>query len=114
MTSGAERANNCLPSCRDGWGVWVRTLRFRAGETILTEGEAGDTAFVILSGSVGVSVGKAGNARVLGTLEAGEVFGEMSLIEPGPRSATVRAVTDVECVATSYDSFLATAQSDPE
>ena len=34
----------------------MRTLRFRAGETILTEGEAGDTAFVILSGSVSAAL----------------------------------------------------------
>ena len=41
-----------------------------------------------------------------GTLGPGEVFGEMCLIEPGPRSASVKAVTDVECIATSYDDFV--------
>ena len=38
----------------------------------------------------------------------------MSLIEPGPRSATVKAVTDVECFVTTYDAFLASAQTDPQ
>ena len=31
----------------------------------------------------------------------------MSLIEPGPRSATVKAVTDTECLVTTYDEFIA-------
>lgn len=92
----------------------MQTVRFNAGNTILSQGEAGDTAFLIVAGSVEVSVGKGAKAKSLGTLNAGDVFGEMSLIEPGPRSATVRAVTDVECFVTSYDEFISSAQDDPE
>jgi alkyl hydroperoxide reductase subunit AhpC/uncharacterized protein (DUF924 family)/CRP-like cAMP-binding protein len=90
------------------------TVKFRAGDTILSQGEDGNTAFLIVSGSVEVSVGRGTAAKIVGTLGAGEVFGEMSLIEPGPRSATVKAVTDVECAATSYDDFIPSLQSDPE
>ena len=85
-----------------------------AGQTILAEGEAGDTAFLIVSGSVEVSVGEGAKAKTVGTLKAGDVFGEMSLIEPGPRSATVKAVTDTECLVTTYDDFIAAAQADPD
>ena len=92
----------------------MQTVRFKAGDTILSEGEAGDTAFLITAGSVEVSIGAGAAAEDLGTLGAGDVFGEMSLIEPGPRSATVKAVTDVECFVTTYDAFLASAQTDPE
>ena len=52
--------------------------------------------------------------RRVGTLGAGDVFGEMSLIEPGPRSATVKAVTDTECLVTTYDEFIASSQADPK
>ena len=38
----------------------------------------------------------------------------MSLIDPGPRSATVKALADTECFVTTYDAFLASAQTDPE
>jgi CRP-like cAMP-binding protein len=37
----------------------------------------------------------------------------MCLIEPGPRSATVRAVTDTACRVTSYEEFMASIQEDP-
>ena len=92
----------------------MQTVTFKAGDTIISEGEEGESAFLIVSGSVEVTIGEGTKAKTLGTLEAGEVFGEMSLIEPGPRSATVRAVSDTECVATSYDEFISSLQENPE
>lgn len=92
----------------------MQTVTFKAGETIISEGGEGNTAFLITSGSVEVSVGEGTKAKALGTLEAGEVFGEMCLIEPGQRSATVKAVTDTACVVTSYDEFMASIQEHPE
>ena len=65
-------------------------VRFNAGDTIIAEGESGDTAYLIVSGSVEVSVGDGDKQRILATLNAGDVFGEMCLIEPGLRSATGR------------------------
>jgi CRP/FNR family transcriptional regulator, cyclic AMP receptor protein len=92
----------------------MHTVRFKAGDAIVSEGAEGKTAYLIVSGSAEVSVGQGAKAKVLGTLNAGEVFGEMCLIEPGPRSATVTAVADIECVAISYDEFIASLQDDPE
>src|SRR5215471_6335722 len=92
----------------------MQTVKFRTGDTIMSEGESGNSAFLIVSGSVEVSVGQEANAKTVGTLGAGEVFGEMCLIEPAPRSATVKAVTDAECVATSYDEFIPSMQNDPQ
>ena len=68
----------------------MQTVAFKAGDTIIAEGDDGDTAFLIVTGSVDVSIGQGKKARTLGVLNAGEVFGEMCLIEPGPRSATVK------------------------
>ena len=92
----------------------MQTVKFKAGDTILSEGDLGETAFLIVAGSVEVSIGEGAKAKSVGTLDAGEVFGEMSLIEPGPRSATVKAATDAECFVTTYDEFIASAQADPE
>ena len=92
----------------------MQTVKFRAGDTIISEGEDGNTAFFIVSGSVDLSVGQEATAKTVGTLGAGDVFGEMCLIEPGPRSATVKAVTDAECVVTSYDEFIPSMQNDSQ
>src|SRR5215471_2584030 len=91
----------------------MRTVRFRFGETIISEGTDGDTAFLIVSGSVEVTVGHGARSKTVATLAAGEVFGEMCLIEPGPRSATVKATTDTECIATSYEEFMTALQQNP-
>ncbi len=91
----------------------MQTVAFKAGETIIAEGDEGDTAFFIVTGSVEVSIGRGDRARTVGALNAGEVFGEMCLIEPGPRSATVKAANDVECLATSYEEFISSIEDNP-
>lgn len=92
----------------------MKTVSFKAGDTILSQDDDGDTAFLIVSGTVEVTIGAGTGARTVGTLKVGEVFGEMSLIEPGPRTATVKAVTDTECVETSYEQFAAAIHDNPE
>jgi CRP/FNR family cyclic AMP-dependent transcriptional regulator len=92
----------------------MRTLNFRRGETIISEGAVGDTAYLIKEGSVRVSVGGGSTDRRITELTAGEVFGEMSLIDPGPRSATVTALADTECIVTTYDELMGSLQEKPE
>src|ERR1700759_3913008 len=92
----------------------MQKVAFKAGETIIREGEEGDTAFFIVSGMVNVAVGSGNQIRTVGRLETGEVFGEMSLIDPGPRSATVIAASDTECLAASYQDFVAAIEENPE
>ncbi len=91
----------------------MQAVGFKAGDTIIAAGDEGNTAFFIVTGTVEVSIGQGDKARTVGTLPAGEVFGEMCLIEPGPRSATVRATTDVECLAASYAEFVAAIEENP-
>lgn len=62
---------------------------YNPGETIVLEGSLGDALFLILSGQVAVHKGP----QTFATLEGGEFFGEMSLVEPAPRSATVSAMS---------------------
>jgi serine/threonine protein kinase len=69
-------------------GVWKT---FKAGEVVVQEGELDDSFFVIVSGDATVHKGK----TLLGSLKAGDCFGEMGYLNKTKRSATVKARTDV-------------------
>jgi CRP-like cAMP-binding protein len=62
---------------------------YNPGEDVVVEGSLGDALFLILSGQVAVHRGP----QTFATLQGGEFFGEMSLVEPAPRSATVTAMS---------------------
>ena len=62
---------------------------YNPGETIVVEGSFGDALFLILSGQTAVHQG----AKTFATLGGGDLFGEMSLVEPVPRSASVTAMS---------------------
>ena len=77
---------------------------FRDDEVILAEGAPGDTLFVIERGAVRVEKRTIeGHEEMLAALADYECFGEMSLIDRGPRSATVRAMGDVTAMAFPQD-----------
>ena len=88
----------------------MQSLTFKARGVIIREGDEGNAAYFIVSGEVEVLIGR----RRVGALGAGEVFGEMCLIEPGPRSATVRALTDTECRAASAEEFMEMIKDQPD
>ncbi len=70
--------------------------RFSAGEVIISEGIISNNAYVVLSGEVRITKKIDKKTLVIGTLKAGNVFGEMGLIANSVRSATVSALGDVE------------------
>jgi len=83
----------------------LRPVRFRQGETILREGEAGEELFFIEAGRVQVVRGQEGRLLLLAELEAGDLFGEMALLTGAPRSATVTALSDVDLWVLSKADF---------
>lgn len=64
-------------------------LTYQAGEKIVQEGDAGSSVYLLKSGKVEVSKRVEDTRIVLAVLETGQVFGEMSLLDEQPRSATV-------------------------
>jgi len=69
----------------------MKERSFSEGDVILTEGDGGVGFFVISEGTVRYSV----NGRDVGSGGAGDYFGEVALLNEGPRAATVTAATDV-------------------
>jgi CRP-like cAMP-binding protein/rubrerythrin len=71
--------------------------RLRSGEALFREGEPGETLVVVVSGRFRVEVNVPGGDReVVGEIGPGDTVGEMTCIDPAPRSATVTAVVDSE------------------
>lgn len=72
----------------------ARRRRVPAGETVVREGEAGASLFIVMEGVFEARILRPdGREAALGTLVAGDMFGEFSLLTGAPRSATVRART---------------------
>jgi small-conductance mechanosensitive channel/CRP-like cAMP-binding protein len=76
---------------------------YGSGETIVRQGEQGQSMFVVLEGSVSVALEPERNQ--IARIEGGGYFGEMSLLTGEPRSATVLAVGDVVVVEIGADLF---------
>ena len=72
--------------------------RFRTGETIYVQGDAGDDMHLIRSGSCTVSMRVGGKDVVLSYLPAGNYIGEMALLSDMPRSATIKAAHTTEAI----------------
>ena len=67
-------------------------VTMKAGSVIIDQGQTGREAFVLMSGSVTVRR----NNRKIATLGPGSIVGELSLLDHGPRTATVTCDTDCE------------------
>lgn len=89
--------------------VQVRCRTFGAGKTICTEGDAGASMCILMSGHASVSIGEAKVAEV----RPGQVFGEMSLLSGQPRSATVTADQPTELLEIDRVAFKTVLHSNP-
>jgi small-conductance mechanosensitive channel/CRP-like cAMP-binding protein len=90
------------------------TAPFARGEAITRQDATGNWLYVIMEGDAEVRVAVSGVTRNVGTLHAGDYFGEMGLMTGEPRSATVVALTDVKCYRLSKETFEGILQRRPE
>lgn len=84
----------------------LTALSFLPGEEIVKEGNDGVSLCIIGRGQVEVSTGGEGKPTYLALLKAGDFFGEVALLQPQPRTATVRAVTSCTLLELSRDRLL--------
>jgi CRP-like cAMP-binding protein len=92
----------------------VQTKTYSKGDVIFREGDESSEAYRIVSGDVEISIDTRGGARRVARLPAGELFGEMSLIDDKPRSATAAALTDCEVEVIHEENFTTRVLGDPD
>lgn len=78
---------------------------FAAGEKIFAEGEIGAEMYIIQTGRVRISKKSQDVEKTLVVLEDGDFFGEMAVIDKGPRSASATAVDEVKCIVLNEELF---------
>lgn len=83
----------------------MRRVRFAAGETLIRQGDPGDSLYLIHLGEVAVVVNNAGEEREVSVLGPTSFIGEISLVTGEPRAATCRAKTDVVAYVVDHGSF---------
>jgi len=82
----------------------MTTVKIRRGDVLFSEGDSGDRLYIVTEGKVKLGRTSAdGRENLLAILGPGQMFGELSLFDPGPRSATATAVTDCTMQSLNHD-----------
>jgi eukaryotic-like serine/threonine-protein kinase len=85
-------------------GAWhLPRLRFAAGAVIVSQGEPGETAYIITEGQCHAYRNDGSGETVLRQMGPGDVFGETAVFSKKPRTASVKAATDVELMVVTSD-----------
>ncbi len=91
------------------------SVKIPKGTILFAEGDGGDQLYVIAEGKLklGTSSGD-GRENLLSILGPGEMFGELSLFDPGPRTSTATAVTDVKLLSLGQEKLLPWLAENPK
>jgi CRP-like cAMP-binding protein len=81
-----------------------------AGRTLITQGKTNDTFFILVNGEADVSI----DGKPVGRLKAGDILGEISMLDRGRATATVVAATPVEALIMSHAQFRDAVRSHEE
>ena len=100
-TSGCVVNSKLLLNIAEAMGPTAIT-QFPKGRNIILEGATGVSMYAILQGSVVISI----QGKAVETAGAGGIFGEMTLIDSGPRAASVAATSDCKLLAINRESFM--------
>jgi small-conductance mechanosensitive channel/CRP-like cAMP-binding protein len=112
LLAGVDLFSTLPPDLRHQIAAASPMVVYGSGETVVRQGEGGQSMFVILSGTVSVQLEP--SRKEVARIEPGGYFGEMSLLTGDPRTATVLAVGDVTVVEIAADLFRRLASEHPE
>jgi CRP-like cAMP-binding protein len=91
------------------------SVKISKGGILFKEGDSGEHVYVIVEGKLklGTSSGD-GRENLLSILGPGEMFGELSLFDPGPRTSTATAVTDARLLSLGHDKLIPWLRDNPD
>jgi CRP-like cAMP-binding protein len=91
------------------------SVKIAKGSILFKEGDEGEHLYVIVDGKLklGTSSGD-GRENLLSILGPGEMFGELSLFDPGPRTSTATAVTDAKLLSLGHEKVIPWLKQNPE
>lgn len=93
----------------------LRRTESQKGSKMFSEGEPGKELFVITRGTASAYLHQASGADIrLATFASGTVFGELAILDPGPRSASVIADVELVCYALTVDNFVLLSTEAPD
>ena len=93
----------------------LETQQFFKGDRIFEINDQGDHLYILISGKVGISIDPDASASTyIVTLEAGDCFGEMNLLDNQPRSASAHVLEDAEVLSLDKTRLKGLMQSYPE
>ena len=102
-------------SAADTLRASMNLVKLRKGQSLFKEGDNGDHLFVVSSGKVKLGTKSIdGRENLLMILGPGDMFGELSLFDSGPRTATATAVTDSKLLALGQDKVIPWVKEHPE
>jgi CRP-like cAMP-binding protein len=112
---GSVRLFSRLPAPQlEALGLAAERLFVRRGELVIKQADEGDALYVLAAGSLLVRrVSRTGTSRGLNVIDAPGSFGELSLLDSRPRSASIEALEDCELFAISRETFLGLLGRDP-
>ncbi len=102
----------------DAVAALVRSLEpavYPRGHTVFREGEPGESLFIITSGKV--KIGRRtpdGRESLITLMGPADMFGELALFDPGPRTSTVTTLTEVEVVIMDHDALRSWIRDRPQ
>jgi CRP-like cAMP-binding protein len=111
----SKRIGSLSPDQIDRLGSCIVTKSVKRATTLFSKGDPGSALFAIHKGTVKISVPSiAGHDAVFNLLGAGDVFGEIAVLDGRPRTADAVAVTDCELFIIERRDFLPLLREDPE
>jgi len=92
----------------------MKRLYFKPNDKVINEGDLGDCAYIVETGSLEVSkINDQNNKQILGQLKENDIFGELGLIDGLPRSATVTALENCTIKVLTKEAFNSLMKKNP-